>query len=61
MKKKEAIFLSQEEADTWAEFKQILEEIEKESKNPYILDTIGEITEHMLDLWDEVEDIDKGT
>ena len=54
----EKIFLSQEEADTWTKFSQILEGIEKESKNPYVLDIISEITGHMSDLWEEIEDID---
>lgn len=54
----EKIFLSQEEAGTWTKFSQILEELEKESENPYILDIIGEIIGHMSDLWEEVEDIE---
>lgn len=58
IEKREAIFLSQNEADTWRKFNQILEEIEQESENPYILDIIGEIISHMSDLWEEVEDIE---
>ena len=58
IEKKERIFLSQAEADTWTEFNQILEGIERESENPYILDIIGEIISHMSDLWEEVEDIE---
>ena len=58
IEKREAIYLSQEEADTWTKFSQILEGIEKESKNPYTLDIISEITGHMSDLWEEIEDID---
>lgn len=54
----EKIFLSQEEADTWTKFSQILEELEKESENPYIIDIIGEISSLMSDLWEEVENID---
>ena len=53
----EKIFLSQEETDTWRKFSQILEELEKESENPYILDIIGEISSLMSDLWEEMEDI----
>lgn len=53
----EKIFLSQEEADTWRKFSQILEELEKESENPYILDIIGEISSLMSDLWEEMGDI----
>lgn len=58
IEKREVIFLSQKEADTWTEFSQILEGIEKESENPYILDIISEIIGHMADLWEEVEDIE---
>lgn len=54
----EKIFLSQEEADTWRKFSQILEELEKESENSYILDIIGEISSLMSDLWEEMEDIE---
>lgn len=54
----EKIFLSQEEENTWTKFSQILEGLEKESENPYILDIIGEIISHMSDLWEEVEDIE---
>ena len=51
IEKKEVIFLSQNEADTWTKFSQILEGIERESENPYILDLISEIVSHMSDLW----------
>ena len=33
IEKREVIFLSQNEADTWTKFSQILEGIEKESEN----------------------------
>lgn len=58
IEKREVIFLSQKEADTWTKFSQILEGIEKESENPYILDIISKIIGHMADLWEEVEDIE---
>lgn len=58
IEKREAIFLSQKEEDIWIKFSQILEGIEKESENPYILDIISEIVGHMSDLWEEVEDIE---
>ena len=58
IEKREVIFLSQKEADIWAKFSQILEGIEKESENPYILDIISEIIGHMSDLWEEIEDIE---
>lgn len=54
----EKIYLSQNEADTWTKFSQILEEMERESENPDILDIIGEIINYMSDLWEEVEDIE---
>ena len=58
IEKREMIYLSQKEADTWTKFTQILEGIERESENPYILDIISEIIGHMADLWEEVEDIE---
>lgn len=58
IEKREVIFLSQKEVDTWTKFSQILEGIERESENPYILDIISEIVDHMSDLWEEVEDIE---
>ena len=58
IEKREMIYLSQKEADIWTKFSQILEGIEKESENPYILDIISEIVGHMSDLWEEVEDIE---
>jgi len=58
IEKREVIYLSQKEADIWTKFTQILEGIEKESENPYILDIINEIVGHMSDLWEEVEDIE---
>lgn len=58
VEKREVIFLSQKEADTWTKFSQILEGIERESENQYILDLISEITGNMSDLWEEVEDIE---
>ena len=58
IEKREVIFLSQNEADTWTKFSQILEGIERESENPYVLDIIGEIIVNMSDLWKEIEDIE---
>lgn len=54
----EKIFLSQNEADTWTKFSQILEGLEKESKNPYVLDIVSEIIVNMSDLWKEIVDIE---
>lgn len=58
IERREMIYLSQKEADTWIKFSQILEGLERESENPYILDIISEIIGHMSDLWEEVEDIE---
>lgn len=58
IEKREVIFLSQEERDTWDVFDKILEGIEKESNDPNILDTISEIIGHLSDLWESVEDIE---
>lgn len=58
VEKREVIFLSQKEVDTWTKFSQILEGIERGTESPYILDLISEITGHMSDLWEEVEDIE---
>lgn len=54
----EKIYLSQNEADTWTKFSQILEGIERESENPYVLDIIGKIIVNMSDLWKENVDIE---
>lgn len=58
IEKREMIFLSQKEVDTWTKFSQILEGIKKESENPYVLDIIGKIIVNMSDLWEEIEDIE---
>ena len=58
IEKKEVIYLSQKEADTWTKFTQILEGIKKESENPYILNTTSKIIGHMSDLWEEAEEIE---
>ena len=58
IEKREVIFLSQKEADTWTKFSQILEGIKRGTESPYILDIISEITGCMSDLWEKVEDIE---
>lgn len=58
IKKKEMIFLSQNEADTWTKFTQILEGIERESENPDIKDLVLEIKSCLNALWDGIEDVD---
>ena len=58
IEKREVIFLSQNETDTWTKFSQILEGIERESNDPYVIYHICEIIGHMSDLWEEIEDIE---
>lgn len=58
IEKKEMIFLSQNEADTWTKFSQILEGIEKESENPDIKDLVLETKSCLNALWDGIEDVD---
>ena len=55
IEKREVIYLSQEEADTWDVFDKILEEIEEKSNDPYIISIIGEITGNLSDLLELVE------
>ena len=61
VEKIEKIFLSQKEVDTWTAFSQILEEIERGSNDPLVLELIGEIVGNMSDLWENVEGIDYRT
>ena len=56
IEKREAIFLSETEVATWSKFSLILEAIERESNDSYILDHVSEIMGHMSDLWEEIED-----
>ena len=58
IEKRETIFLSQKEANTWTEFQEILEAIERNSDNPNILYLTNEIIGHMADLWEEIDDVE---
>lgn len=58
IEKREMIFLSQKEAETWTEFQQILEGIERNSNNQNVLYYTGEIIGHMADLWEEIDGVD---
>lgn len=58
IEKREVIFLSQKEADTWTKFTQILEALEKESENPDIKDLVLETKSCLCALWDGIENID---
>lgn len=56
IKKCEKIFLSQNEADTWTKFEQILEGLENECENPNTLSLVARIQDLLNDLWEEVEE-----
>lgn len=58
IEKREMIFLSQNEADTWTKFTQILEGIERGSENPDIKDLVLETKNCLNALWDGIEDVD---
>ena len=58
IEKREMIFLSQNEADTWTKFSQILKGIERESENPDIKDLVLETKSCLNALWDGIEDIE---
>ncbi len=58
IEKREEIFLSQKEGNTWTEFQEILEGLERNSNNQNVLYHVSEILGHMLDLWEEIEDVD---
>ena len=51
----EKIFLSQNEADTWTKFSQILEGLERESKNPEGSSLTNLVQDLLNDLWKNVE------
>ena len=51
----EKIFLSQNEADTWTKFSQILEGLERESKNPDVSSLTNLVQDLLNDLWKNVE------
>ena len=51
----EKIFLSQNEADTWIKFSQILEGLERESKNPDVSSLTNLVQDLLNDLWKNVE------
>lgn len=54
----EKIYLSQNEADTWTNFDQILEGLERGSENPNTINLINKIQSLLGDLWEEVEDVE---
>lgn len=54
----EKIFLSQKEMDTWINFENILEGLERECECPNTINLINKIQSYLCDLWGEVEDIE---
>lgn len=54
----EKIYLSQNEADTWTAFEQMLESIERTTENPEMKTLIGNIQSYLIDLWNETEEIE---
>lgn len=56
--KVEQIYLSQNEADTWTKFNEILEGIERGSENPNTVALVNKIQSCLCDLWGIVEDIE---
>lgn len=58
IEKYEKIFLSQNEADTWTKFEQILEGLEKGCENPNTSSLVALIQELLNDLWKEVEEVE---
>jgi hypothetical protein len=54
----EKIFLSENEANTWTKFYEILEGLEEGCKNPNRLNLINKIQNLLNDLWEEVEDVE---
>lgn len=58
IKKCEKIFLSQNEADTWTKFEQILEGLERGCEDPNILSLVARIQDLLNDLWEEIEEVE---
>ena len=58
IEKYEKIFLSQNEADTWTKFEQILEGLENGCVNPNTLSLVALIQNLLNDLWEEVEEVE---
>lgn len=56
--KVEQIYLSQNEADTWTKFDEILLGIEKGSENPNTTKLINRIQYLLADLWEVIEEVD---
>ena len=58
IEKYEKIFLSQNEADTWTKFEQILEGLEKRCENLDTSSLVALIQNLLNDLWEKVEEVE---
>ena len=58
IEKYEKIFLSQNEADTWIKFEQILEGLEKGCENLDTSSLVALIRNLLNDLWEKVEEVE---
>ena len=56
--KSEKIYFSQKEADTWYEFEEILNGLERECECPDTKDLIRRIQSLLCNLWEKVEDVE---
>ena len=56
--KEEKTYLSQNEADTWSKFDDILFGIERGSENPNTTNLINKIQSLLSDLWEIIEEVD---
>ena len=58
IEKYEKIFLSQNEADTWTKFEQILEGLEERCENLDTSSLVALIQNLLHDLWEKVEEVE---
>ena len=56
--KVEQIYLSQNEADTWTNFEQILEGLDKGCENPDTVNLVNKIQSYLDDLYEKVVEVE---
>lgn len=56
--KVEQIYLSQNEAETWGNFEDMLRGLERGSENPDTIKLINRIQGLLVDLWEIIEEVD---
>lgn len=56
--KEEKIYISENEADVWHNFHQILEAIERGSENPNTVNLVIGIEYSLSDLWEKIEEVE---